>query len=181
MIWRSPATLNLVLARNGFRTYHLSLTLRTAMNSYLFSEYRIDLGILILRVAVGAVMFTHGLLKPLVFTLAGTMEFFERNGFPGWTAIPVFILELVCGGFLMVGMFSRWAALIPVMIGALMVNWPHGWMFTQQGGGWEYIVFLIAALLSIIVLGDGRFSLDTIILHGSAAFHRQMMGRVGRQ
>jgi len=28
-------------------------------------------------------MFTHGLLKPLVFTLPGTMEFFEKNGFPG--------------------------------------------------------------------------------------------------
>ena len=105
------------------------------MNSHLFSEYRIDLGILILRVAVGAVMFTHGLLKPLVFTLPGTMEFFEKNGFPGWTAIPVFILELVCGGFLMVGLLSRWAAaaLIPVMIGALMVHWPHGWMFDRQG------------------------------------------------
>jgi putative oxidoreductase len=92
------------------------------MNSRLFSEYRIDLGILILRGAVGAVMFTHGLLKPLVFTLPGTMEFFEKNGFPGWTAIPVFILELVCGGFLMAPLLSRWAAaaLIPVMIGELM-------------------------------------------------------------
>ena len=152
------------------------------MNSHLFSEYRIDLGILILRVAVGAVIFTHGLLKPLVFTLPGTMEFFEKNGFPGWTAIPVFILELVCGGFLMVGLLSRWAAaaLIPVMIGALMVHWPHGWMFDQQGGGWEYIAFLTAALLSIVALGDGRFSLDTLILHGSAAFHRQILGRVGR-
>ena len=28
-------------------------------------------------------MFTHGLLKPLVFTLPGTMEFFEKNGFAG--------------------------------------------------------------------------------------------------
>jgi putative oxidoreductase len=155
---------------------------RISMNRHLFSEYRIDLGILILRVAVGAVMFTHGLLKPLVFTLPGTMEFFEKNGFPGWTAIPVFILELVCGGFLMVGLLSRWAAaaLIPVMIGALMVHWPHGWMFDRQGGGWEYIAFLTAALLSIVALGDGRFSLDTLILHGSAAFHRQILGRVGR-
>jgi putative oxidoreductase len=152
------------------------------MNSHLFSEYRVDLGILILRVAVGAVMFTHGLLKPLVFTLPGTMEFFEKNGFPGWTAIPVFIPELVCGGFLMVGLLSRWAAaaLIPVMIGALMVHWPHGWMFDRQGGGWEYIAFLTTALLSIIALGDGRFSLDTFILHGSAAFHRPFLERVGR-
>jgi hypothetical protein len=48
------------------------------------------------------------------------------------------------------------------------------------GGGWEYIAFLTAALLSIVALGDGRFSLDALILHGSAAFHRQIPGRVGR-
>src|SRR5258708_21748929 len=91
------------------------------------------------------------LLKPLVFTLPGTMEFYEKNGCPGWTAIPVFMLELVCGGFLMAPLLSRWAAaaLIPVTIDALMVHWPHGWMFDWQGGGWEYIAFLTAALLSI--------------------------------
>ena len=48
------------------------------------------------------------------------------------------------------------------------------------GGGWEYIAFLTAALLSIVALGDGRFSLDALILHGSAAFHRQILERVGR-
>ena len=57
-----------------------------------------------------------------------------------------------------------------MMIGALMVPWPHGWMFDRQGGGWEYIAFLTAALLSIVALGDGRFSLDPLILYGSAAF-----------
>src|SRR5260221_3132256 len=63
------------------------------------------------------------LLKPLVFTLPGTMEFFEKNGFPGWTAIPVFILELVCGGFLMLGLLRRCAAgaRIPVTIDSLIV------------------------------------------------------------
>jgi uncharacterized membrane protein YphA (DoxX/SURF4 family) len=60
----------------------------------------------------------------------------KRTGSLGWTAIPVFILELVCGGFLMLGLLSRWAAaaLIPVTIDSLMVHWPHGWMFDWQGG-----------------------------------------------
>jgi putative oxidoreductase len=113
------------------------------------------------------------------FALSGTMEFFEKNGVPGWTTILVFITELVCGGFLMAGLLSRRAAaaLIPVMIGALLVHGPHGWMFDRQGGGWEYIAFLIAALLSIIAPGNGRFSLDTLILHGTEAFHRQILRR----
>src|SRR5260221_12224398 len=54
------------------------------------------------------------LLKPLVFTLPGTMEFFEKNGFPGWTAIPVFILELVCGGVPLLGVSRRGAAAAPM-------------------------------------------------------------------
>src|SRR5258708_37497276 len=92
------------------------------------------------------------LLKPLVFTLPGTMEFFEKNGFPGWTAIPVFMLELVCGGFLMVGLLSRWAAaaLIPGTVDALMVHWAGELMFDRQGGGWGYNAFLTAARLRIV-------------------------------
>src|SRR5260370_26344002 len=108
------------------------------MNSRLFSEYRIDLGILILRGAVGAVMFTHGLLKPLVFTLPGTMEFFEKNGFPGWTAIPVFILELVCGGCLMARVLNRWGggARSPGRIGDLVgVGRMGGCSTGREAGG----------------------------------------------
>src|SRR5258708_20085044 len=99
-------------------------------------------------------MFTHGLVKPLVFTLPGTMEFFEKNGFPGWTAIPVFILELVCGGVLMVGLLSRGAAaaLIPVMIRTLMVHCPHGWMFDRQAGGWGELPFLTPAPPTVLPL-----------------------------
>src|SRR5258708_19704358 len=33
-------------------------------------------------------MYTHGLLKALVFTLPGTMEFLEKNGFAGMAGDP---------------------------------------------------------------------------------------------
>ena len=41
---------------------------------------------LILRIGLGAMFLSHGLLKVMVFTLPGTVGFFEQVGFPGWTA-----------------------------------------------------------------------------------------------
>jgi len=89
----------------------------------IYSATRIDLGILILRVASRRSNVHPWPAQAASLYIAGNYEFFEKNGFPGWTAIPVFILGLVCGGFLMLGLLSRWAAaaLIPVTIDALMV------------------------------------------------------------
>jgi putative oxidoreductase len=50
------------------------------------------------------------------------------------------------------------ALLIPVMLGALGPHWNNGWMFTNQGGGWEYVAFLIAALFSQLLLGPGAWA-----------------------
>lgn len=114
-------------------------------------------GATILRVGIGIVMLAHALLKWLVFTLPGTAAFFAQHGFPGWTAYPVFALELIGGAFLLVGWQVRIvsAALIPVMIGAFLVHWSNGWMFTATNGGWEYPAFLIVTLAAQAALGDG--------------------------
>lgn len=118
-------------------------------------------GALALRLARAVAFLAHGLFKLLVFTLPGTTAFFERHGFPGWSAGPVIALELVGGLLLLLGVGARWAALvlIPVTAGALLVYWPNGWLFTNTGGGWEYLAFLIAALAAQALLGDGAFAL----------------------
>lgn len=118
-------------------------------------------GALVLRLALAAIMIAHALLKLLVFTLPGTAGFFAAHGFPGWTAYPVFALELIGGVLLALGVGVRMVAagLIPVMIGALMVHWPNGWMFTAPNGGWEYVAFIIAALGAQVLLGSGAWAL----------------------
>lgn len=116
---------------------------------------------LVLRLALGAVFIAHALLKLLVFTLPGTAAFFAAHGFPGWTAYPVFAAELLGGLALIAGVYARWVALalVPVMAGALTVHWPNGWSFTAPDGGWEYVAFLMAALLVQAGVGDGAFAL----------------------
>ena len=39
--------------------------------------------------ALGAVFLAHAGAKAFIFTFAGTAQYFEAHGFPGWTAWPV--------------------------------------------------------------------------------------------
>ena len=127
------------------------------MNPNLPSSY----AALVLRLALGAVFLAHALAKPLLYTMAGTVAYFESHGFPGWTAWPVFLAELLGGILLITGIRTRAVslALLPVLAGALLVHLPNGWSFTAPGGGWEYVAFLILALVIQALLGDGAMAI----------------------
>ncbi len=114
----------------------------------------------ILRTALGSVFLGHAYAKAAVLTLPGTVQFFEGHGFPGWTAYPVFGIELIGGLLLLLGVQVRLVAalLVPVMLGALVPHLSNGWMFTNAGGGWEYVAFLLAALSAQLLLGPGAWS-----------------------
>lgn len=118
-------------------------------------------GIALLRVSLGVMWIAHALLKLLVFTLPGTAQFFAAQGLPGWMAYPVFVLELLGGGALVLGVYARQAALalLPIMAGAAWVHAANGWVHTSQGGGWEYPVFLAVASVALYLMGDGALAL----------------------
>jgi putative oxidoreductase len=120
-----------------------------------------DFAVLALRNALGWMFFAHGMLKFSVFTLAGTAGFFQSVGFPGWAAYIVAPAELILGLTLVLGIYTRASALagLPILLGALLVHLPNGWLFTNKNGGWEYPAFLIAAAVSVALLGGGRIAL----------------------
>ncbi|MBL8702270.1 MAG: DoxX family protein [Alphaproteobacteria bacterium] len=120
-----------------------------------------DAAALILRLALGSAFIAHALLKILVFTMAGTEAFFVKLGYPGFFAWIVMLAELLGGLALIVGVQVRLVSLllVPIMIGALLVHLPNGWLFTAAGGGWEYPAFWTATLLVQFLLGAGRYSL----------------------
>jgi putative oxidoreductase len=117
-----------------------------------------------LRVALGTVFLAHAYGKAAIFTFAGTEAYFQANGFPGWTVYPVFIAEIVLGLALILGYRTRLAALalIPVMLGAIKPHLGNGWMFSSNGGGWEYPAFLIVMLVVQAALGSGSYGIDTL-------------------
>jgi len=120
-----------------------------------------DYAALILRIGLGTMFLAHSLLKVLVFTLPGTVGFFEQVGFPGWTAYLVICAEFLGGMLLLAGIAVRAVALllVPVLLGALVVHFGSGWVFSNPNGGWEYPAFLIVASITQALLGPGRFAI----------------------
>ena len=119
-----------------------------------------DYAALILRLGLGVMFIAHGLLKVLVFTMPGTVGFFESQGFPGFLAYVTVIGEVGGGAALVLGIQVRWIslALVPILLGAAKVHMGNGWLFTAQGGGWEYPVFLVFATLALALLGNGAYA-----------------------
>ena len=54
-------------------------------------------GAFMLRVGLGAMALAHGLLKVFVFTIPGTVGFFESLGYPGFFAYIVIVGEIAGG------------------------------------------------------------------------------------
>jgi putative oxidoreductase len=122
---------------------------------------RIDLAALLLRGSLGVMFIAHALLKYLVFTPAGTVQFFQSLGLPGPLAYITMAAELVGGVLLVLGVYTRTVAfaLLPILLGAAWAHSGNGWLFTSPNGGWEYPAFLAIAGAVVGLLGGGRFAL----------------------
>ena len=61
----------------------------------------------LLRLALGVLFIAHGLLKVLVFTVPGTVAFFQSIGLPGVLAYVIIAAELLGGTALIIGFLTR--------------------------------------------------------------------------
>ena len=118
--------------------------------------------ILLLRLCLGAMFIAHAMLKVRVFTIPGTVKYFESLGLPGFVAYITIAAELGGAAALILGIWPRYVALllVPLMLGTIVtVHGKNGWLFTNKDGGWEYPAFWSAALVAVFLLGDGPFIL----------------------
>ena len=122
------------------------------------------LGIALLRISLGVMFLAHSVaLKLMTFGLPGTARFFVSIGLPGWLAYVTFVAEAAGGAALVLGIQSRWVALLlsPFLLGALFtVHLGNGWVFTATGGGWEYPAYLFVLCIAQALLGDGSYALS---------------------
>ena len=126
----------------------------------------VNLVLLVLRVAVGAVMLAHGINH--LFgggRIAGTARWFESLGMrPGvvhaWLAS---LTEVAAGALLVLGFLTplAGAAVVGVMVVAWVINHRgNGFFIFRPGEGWEYVMLLTVCGLVVATLGAGRWSLD---------------------
>ncbi|MDI5933548.1 DoxX family protein [Halomonas kalidii] len=118
--------------------------------------------IALLRIALGVMTLAHGLMKVFLFTVPGTVGYFESLGLPGFLAHLTILAEVGGGLALILGVYTRWIslALVPVLLGAAWVHLGNGWVFSNEGGGWEFPVFWAIALLVQAGLGSGSLTLS---------------------
>lgn len=126
----------------------------------------INLALLVLRVAAGAVMLAHGINH--IFgggKIAGTARWFESLGMrPGpvhaWLAS---VTEIVAGAGLVVGLLTPFggAGIVGVMLVAWITNHRgNGFFIFRPGEGWEYVMTLTVVGLVLATVGPGEWSLD---------------------
>ncbi|MBR0673066.1 DoxX family protein [Neoroseomonas soli] len=123
----------------------------------------------LLRVSLGLLFLAHGgLLKLGTFGLSGVMGFFGSLGYPPIFGAIVAFAEVGAGIALITGVGVRIVSLLtlPIMIGATMQHLPAGWLFSGQGGGWEFPAFWTVLMVVQAGLGAGAWALDANRLLG---------------
>ena len=126
------------------------------MNSHKLLAY----GSLPIRIVAGITFVAHGL--PKFENIAGTQGFFGSIGLPPELALPVGLLEVIGGVFLLVGVVTRISAALFIidMIGAIfLVRLPDGFV-----DGYELESLLIAISVNLLITGPGRISVEWDIL-----------------
>lgn len=131
---------------------------------------------LVLRVALGAVIFAHGAQKVLGWFgghgLEGTLGFFTQT----MGLLMVIALLVIAGEFLgslglLAGFLTRFSAagVAAIMSGAVATaHWGNGffmnWSGKQAGEGFEFHILAIGIAVALMITGGGKFSADQWIL-----------------
>lgn len=127
----------------------------------------IDLGPLLLRLALGAVLVAHGWNH--IFgggRIDGTARWFGSLGMraPRLQAWLASLTELGAGVLLLLGTLTPLAA--AAAVGVLAVAWVLNhrgagfFVFARPTEGWEYLMVLILAALALAAMGPGALSVD---------------------
>ena len=135
------------------------------------------LGLAVLRVTLGTIFLMHGYLGLEVIGPDGIGAYTTRMGYPpGLSPILAWYLILahsIGGLLLIVGLFTRWAALsqLPIMASAFFLHhlrqgfFLTGIVVDQARGvaiaaGYEYTLLVLAATLTLVLAGGGALALD---------------------
>ncbi len=124
---------------------------------------RDDLGRLLLRVTLGGLMLLHGLSK-LAHGIEHIVEMVRSHGLPGFVAYGVFLGEAVAPILVILGLYTRPAALVMAVNMVVAILLAHTAIVGHLGGGGGWAIELqvryLAGSLAVALLGGGRLSVS---------------------
>jgi putative oxidoreductase len=132
-----------------------------------------DMPSFIARMALGVVMFPHGMQEALGWFgglgFSGTMGFFTGQlHIPAFFAFLSIAAEFAGSIALITGFSTRLAAFsiaVNMIVATLLVHAPNGffmnWFGKQKGEGFEYHLLAIGLSLVVMVGGAGKWSIDS--------------------
>jgi putative oxidoreductase len=120
------------------------------------------LALLLLRAAFGIIFMSHGY-PLLVHRTSATLALFAQHGLPGYLVYVSGVLELFGGGLLLLGLFTRGAALL-LAIEMVLVMWkistPHSYLAVNE---YAYPMVVAAGCFVLATTGAGLVSVDRLL------------------
>jgi putative oxidoreductase len=117
------------------------------------------LALLLLRVAFGIIFISHGY-PMLAHRTSATQALFAQHGIPGYFVYISGVLELFGGGLLLLGLFTRGAALL-LAIEMVLLMWkvraPHSYLAVNE---YAYPLVVAAGCFALATTGAGLVSVD---------------------
>jgi putative oxidoreductase len=121
----------------------------------------IDLSLLLIRVAAGGFMFSHGFGK-LQKLVNGNFEFGDPIGLGPEISLGLTVFaEILCAFLVLVGLFTRLASIpliITMLVAVFIVHADHDFGKKELG------LFYLINYLVLFLTGAGKYSLDKLIL-----------------
>lgn len=124
------------------------------------------LSLLVLRIALAIIFMFHGYPK-LAHPGAGMQTVFIDHGLPGYFVYVAGILETFGGGLLLLGLFTRVAALllaIEMCVAIWKVHSGHSYFAVHE---YEFPMALAVTCFALATIGAGMLSLDYLLFERS--------------
>jgi putative oxidoreductase len=138
-----------------------------------------DLGKLLLRLTLGALVLLHGISK-MQNGIDAIIDAVAKTGLPPLLAYGVFIGEVLAPLLLIAGVWTRSAALVIVINMAAAIALMHSadMATLSRSGGWaiELQVLYLAFALAVALFGPGRYAAGRAAVHDKS-IHRSHQPR----